>query len=128
MTDMEYSAHADAQYKDVAAPTHATYTDALARANAAHTSKTNSLLHEVNVTSTVHPWGTVETYSGGNIVAYADNTPQTTVEGFVRTAIGADALFSTGPNTASPVDGDASAYFDPLYLIEAAKLTGEKFY
>jgi hypothetical protein len=104
----------------------------VAVANAAHDEVSNSELWgggDYNVVETVHPWGTVKTYAGGNIVAYADATPMTFVENLVRTQMAADELHSTGFGNADPVkDGAPTEYLDPLVLIEASKIIGSKVF
>lgn len=99
-------------------------------ANATHDSVANSALGtDLNVTVTQHPWGPVTTYSGANIVAYADETTITSMENLVRTRLASDDLHNTGFGVDSPViDGAPTEFVDPLVLIEAAKLTGEKPY
>ena len=106
--------------------------DRVAEANSAHDSVDNDELWgggDYNIVETVHPWGTVRTYGGGNIVSYADATPITFVEDLVRTQLAADALFDTGFGNDSPVeDGAPTEFLDPLVLIEASKLLGTKVF
>jgi hypothetical protein len=104
-------------------------TDVDARVDLSKVSKTPiSDVADMNVATTSQPWGDVKTYAGGNIVSYTGEGARTDVEAIVATAIAADALFETGPGYTSPVVDTSSAYLDPLYLIEASKLTGEKYY
>lgn len=131
-TPLGQAAHADSQYKTSATglAVQDDYDARVLAADATHTARTNAELSTaLNTTTTVHPWGSVKTYAGGDIVSYGGEGTRTEVEEIVATAIAADALFATGPHpTTNPVNGDGSAYLDPLYLIEASKLTGEKFY
>ena len=63
-------------------------------------------------------------YDGGDIVQPVNSTY---MEGIAQAAIQGGDLFTTG----GPYTSDyslASPYVDPMYLIEASKLTGEKWF
>lgn len=95
-------------------------------ANAAHTQVTNATFTNLNTETVSGGRGVVnvEKYTGANVVAPVNATD---MEARVRTALDADQLFTHG----GPYTSDyslASPYVDGLTLIEASKLTGEKFY
>jgi len=114
-------------------------------ANATHTVKANDALDELNATTVALPHINALVYSGGNRVTVAANragidaSPEDTqdtedleMEVLVKDALDADALFSrggfVGEAAGSYYSGQYSAYVDSLWLVEAAKQTGEKFY
>jgi hypothetical protein len=116
--------------------------DRVAAANASHTAKTNEQLATgLNATTTVHPWGTVKTYAGGNIVnvaanragidAYPEDAQEVEdleQEVKVKAAIAADDLFTAGGFIGDAYTGSLSNYVDGAILAEASKQTGEKFF
>jgi len=89
-----------------------------------HTAKTNAQFSELNATEVPSDRITAEVYTGGNVV-----TPvkATYFEAQVRAALDGGTVFTYGgPYTSNYVP--ASPYVDSLTLIEASKLTGEKFF
>jgi hypothetical protein len=96
-----------------------------------------------DLNSTTNAQG-VPTYSGGNVVAVADNRagvdefPEDTQdvedleqEVLVRNALDAGELFATGgqiPPTNYEDATSVSPYVDGMWLAEASKQTGEKFF
>jgi len=112
-------------------------------ANATHTVVANDdldtgLNHTVVDTGRITAW----VYSGGNRVTVASNragvdlmpedaqkTEDLEHEVLVANALDNDALFSRGGFIApSYTAGAYSPYLDPLWLTEASKMTGEKFF
>lgn len=93
-------------------------------ANASHTAKANADFDELNATTVSHSRVDAKVYSGANVVTPVSAT---WMEQQVRTALDGDALFAKGgPYTSNYVP--LSPYLDPLFLIEAAKQTGEKLF
>jgi hypothetical protein len=111
----------------------------VAKANATHTVKQNSELTTVNQVAGVN--GT-PVYTGGNIVNVATNRagidafPEDTQavedlehEVLVKNALNADAIFTTGgPMGDYTGVGSLSDGVDGLWLAEASKQTGSKFF
>jgi hypothetical protein len=96
----------------------------VATANASHTAKTNALFSELNSEAVEDQGVSSKVYTGGNVVTPVNPTYMETQ---VRTALDNDALFSTGgAYTSNYVP--LSPYLDPLWLIEAQKLTGENMF
>ena len=93
-------------------------------ANATHSEVTNETFTSLQSTTVAYDNVNAEVYSGGDVVAPVNAT---WFESQVRTALDADALFTTG----GPYTSDyslLSPYVDNLVLIEASKLTGEKLF
>jgi len=96
----------------------------VATANASHTEKANADFDELNSDEVAFANVTAKVYSGGNVVAPVSPT---WMEQQVRDALDNDELFATGgPYTSNYVP--LSPYLDPLFLIEAQKLTGENMF
>jgi hypothetical protein len=81
---------------------------------------------DINSTPVTNYNGTInaDVYTGGNIVQPVNSTY---MESIAQDAIQGGELFTTG----GPYTSDyslASPYVDPMYMIEASKLTGEKWY
>jgi hypothetical protein len=96
----------------------------LALDNSQKTAKTNAQFSTMNGTEVPSARITGKVYTGGNVV-----TPvrATYFEAQVRTKLDAGTLFTHGgPYTSNYAV--ASPYVDGLSLIEASKLTGEKFF
>jgi len=96
----------------------------LALDDAPKTAKTNSEFASLNGSEVPGDRITGKVYSGGNVVTAVNAT---VMEATVRAALDAGTLFTTG----GPYTDDyslASPYVDSLTLMEASKLTGEKFY
>lgn len=97
--------------------------------NSAHTGKANAALDEVNTTTATVGGAEVPVYSGGNIVTDAeyDDFKQGVVD-----AVQAGTIFALSgqvpPESATAADDFGTEHVDPLMLIEASKLTGEKFF
>jgi hypothetical protein len=92
--------------------------------DSAKTAKTNAEFAEINGTEVPGDRITGKVYTGGNVVTPVQATY---MEAQVRTALDAGTLFTHG----GPYTSDyavASPYVDGLSLIEASKLTGEKFF
>jgi hypothetical protein len=93
-------------------------------ANATHTAKANEDFDELNSVQVEFPGVSAKVYANGNVV-----TPvlATWMEAQARTALDGDDIFDTGgPYTSNYVP--LSPYFDPLWVIESSKLTGEKHF
>jgi hypothetical protein len=92
--------------------------------NSAKTAKTNAQFSTLNGTEAPGTRVTGKVYTGGNVVAPVNATY---FEARVRTNLDAGTIFTYG----GPYTSDyalASPYVDGLALIEASKLTGEKFF
>ena len=129
LTDAEALAqqkHAEDQYLTVVTGQVKTDIDAkVALANATHTAKTNAQLATgLNHTTVALPAINADVYTGANVVTPVNAT---WMEAQVRTALDADLLHHKGGGYTSNYV-PLSPYLDPLWLIEGAKLTGEKFY
>lgn len=96
----------------------------VATANASHTAKANEDFDELNSETVEYAGVSAKVYTGGNVVTPVSPT---WMEEQVRTALDSDLLFETGgPYTSNYVP--LSPYLDPLFLIEAQKLTGENMF
>lgn len=96
----------------------------VAEANATHTEVENEELMEVN--SVDNGFGT-KTYTGGNVVAFAEDLDPNDFQSLVRDALDADQIFHKGGEVHNFEDGsDLVDHLDPMFLAEAAKMTGEK--
>jgi hypothetical protein len=92
--------------------------------DSARTEVENDEFTQLNSTPSPAPRITAEVYTGGNVVAPVQATY---MEAQVRAALDAgDAFEFGGPYTSNYVP--PSPYLDSLTLIEASKLTGEKFF
>jgi hypothetical protein len=115
-------------------------------ANATHGAYANAdLANGLNYTQVSLPHLDARVYTGGNRVTVAANragvdslpedaqgTEDLEMEVLVKDALEADELFArggfVGATEGSYYHGQYSAYVDSLWLVEAAKQTGEKFY
>jgi hypothetical protein len=96
----------------------------VATANATHTAKANADFDELNSEDVEFAGVSAKTYTGGNVVTPVSAT---WMEAQVRAALDNDELFAKGgPYTSNYVP--LSPYLDPLFLIEAQKLTGENMF
>jgi hypothetical protein len=113
--------------------------DRVDMANATHTEVQNS--DDGTTLNQTLNWQGVPVYTGGNVVNVADDAAvypddSTDVEDLeqevqVRAALDGDSLFTTGgqiPPTDYVTSADLSPYVDGLFLAEASKQTGEKFF
>ncbi len=124
------AAHADAQYLTGATglPVQDDQTARLALDDGAHTTVANSALAtSLNTTSKTNASNgmVVKTYSGGNQVTAVSPTYAETK---VKTALDAHNIFTKGNFLPDDVYSTEKSYHDPAYLMEASKLTGEKFF
>jgi hypothetical protein len=96
----------------------------VATANATHTAKANDAFSELNADPVEYAGVSAEVYTGGNVVTPVSAT---WMETQVRAALDGDDLFTTGGSYTSNYV-PLSPYVDPLWLIEAQKLTGENLF
>jgi hypothetical protein len=116
----------DVKYLDTITGDVKTSMDAkVAAANASHTAKTNAeLATGINKTTVSGNIINADVYDGGNVVTPVNAT---WMEQQVKDALDNDLLHHTGgAYTTDYVP--LSPYYDPLWLIEGQKLTGESYF